>query len=86
MNQTLQDPFPKDIQVTGIGSWSATLQPLIPQINDTDYESFIRSNITYINGEYQCRFWYPVGWGEFRPPSCPTPPSNVTGTGQRKGQ
>lgn len=62
MNETLQDPFPPGIppDIYQIGSLGDPEN--ISEKHMTDFLS--RNSSTYINGEYQCRFWYSVGWGE----------------------
>lgn len=66
MNQTLQDPFPKELVDLVDGDWGTTLSGIGDEANFDGYRmsDFLKGNSTYINGEYQCRFWYSVGWGE----------------------
>lgn len=67
MNQTLHNPFPDDIQtLPDNGDWPGTIGFLGNQDQTIGYhmENFLMGNSTYINGEYQCRFFYPIGWGE----------------------
>lgn len=63
MNQTLENPYPVNIEVAGPGNWPATIRQLRDPANVAGFgmERFFSGNSTYINGEYQCRFWYRVG-------------------------
>lgn len=66
MTRTLEPPFPDGIQILGDGTWNTTISELSLPANVADFEAagFSKGNSSYINGEYQCRFWYPIGWGE----------------------
>lgn len=68
MNETIHNPFPNNIQQLGSASWPTTISQLVdPNLFSMfDMGSFSPENSTYINGEYQCRFWYRVGWGAFK--------------------
>lgn len=68
MNRTLYNPFPDNIQYVGDdGDWPVIGRMLGDPAQTADYhmEDFLMGNSTYINGEYQCRFFYPISWGEF---------------------
>lgn len=66
MNQTLENPFPPGTRATDDLHIGILGEPFFPQTYHM--ADFMLGNSTYINGEYQCRFWYSIGWGELAYP------------------